>query len=82
MSLPTDPPARRIPGPPCSVASAAARLSPAELVTLAEWLSTPVGAPGRRTNPEVADELTRETGVPVSFWSVGSHRRGRCRCFR
>lgn len=69
-------------GLPCSIASARQQLDADDVAVLEAWLSAPIGDPQRRTDWQIAVDLTDETGVRVSDQQVGKHRRRTCRCYR
>lgn len=69
-------------GLPCSVASATKQLDADDVTVLDGWLFSPLGSPQRRTDWQIADDLSDETGVRVSEQQVGKHRRRTCRCYR
>jgi len=69
-------------GLPCSVASARKQLDADDVAILDAWLDAVNGDPQRRTDWQIAVDLTDETGVRVSDQQVGKHRRRTCRCYR
>lgn len=82
MSLKARPKVTRGHGLPCSVATAAALLTADDRATLAAWLDAPLGHPERRTDWQIASDLTAETGSRVSEQQTGKHRRQTCRCYQ
>lgn len=82
MSLKSRPKVSRGHGLPCSVATATAALPAADRAVLDAWLTAPIGHPERRTDWQIAADLTAETGLRVSEQQTGKHRRGQCRCYQ
>lgn len=67
---------RALPGPPCGVSVAAARLAPTEAAELADLLAD---AGVRLTD---LSALLDRRGMTVTPFVLGWHRRGRCSCAR
>jgi hypothetical protein len=82
VSLKSRPKVSRGHGLPCSVAVATAALTAVDRATLDTWLTAPHGHPERRTDGQIAADLTAETGVRVSEQQTGRHRRRSCRCYQ
>lgn len=47
-----------------------------------EWMAQPVGMKGRRSDRQIAQDLSAELVEDFGEWQVGTHRRQECRCFR
>lgn len=65
----------------CSIGRALAQLTDDDREWFEEWCASDPRAKGRRSDPDVAADLSAELGSYVSVQMVGHHRRRRCSCY-
>lgn len=70
-------------GLPCAIAEAIRDLpTDDDRAVLEAWLAVPLGMKGRRSDRQIAEDLSAELGRTLGDYQVGPHRRRSCRCYR